>query len=70
VNLPRNQKKLLRIPPSLTLEQVFRSICEEKHFEPSRYVFQLPNNPYTGVDMKATIAELRINEINLIAAGR
>lgn len=69
VNLPQNQKKVLRISPATPLEDVHRQICSEKNLDPFRYMFQLSSDPYSKLNMQMTVGELKSNEINLIVAG-
>ncbi|KAF7495568.1 Cordon-bleu protein-like 1 [Sarcoptes scabiei] len=38
VNLPHNQLMVMRIVPSLSFEEIKKKICQEKSFDPNRYV--------------------------------
>ncbi|KAK3102241.1 hypothetical protein FSP39_009852 [Pinctada imbricata] len=67
VNLPHSQKKLFRIPPSTTLESLQHQLCQERHFDPARYMFQLPGNPQKELNLQSTVGELNTNEINYIS---
>ncbi|PVD31148.1 hypothetical protein C0Q70_10426 [Pomacea canaliculata] len=69
INLPGGQKTVMRINPNLTLEQVLVKVCQEKHLEAPRYTFQHLNNPLTPLNMKSSVTEYRLTEINLIPAG-
>jgi hypothetical protein len=69
VNLPHNQKKVLRISPKLTLAEVRQLICKEKNFDPSRYVFLLPSNPNNSLDDSVTVGDLKSSEINFVSIG-
>ncbi|XP_062593976.1 FK506-binding protein 5-like isoform X7 [Saccostrea cucullata] len=69
VNLPGGQKKVLRISPQSTLEQVRAQLCQERQINPSQLVFQLPNNPRQQLGLQTTIAELPTTEVNLISAN-
>lgn len=70
VNLPHNQKKVLRISPATPLEQVHQQICAEKRLDPGRHFFLLSSNPSQIVDMQRTVGELGSNEINLASHGK
>ena len=69
VNLPRNQKTVVRISPSMTLEQLQVKICQDKNFDPSRYTFQHAANPQISLSAKTTVAELQCPEINFVPIG-
>ncbi|XP_071158078.1 ankycorbin-like isoform X15 [Mytilus edulis] len=69
VNLPQNQKKVLRISSNTQLEVIRQQICSEKHLDPFRYTFQLPSDPYNNLDMKLTVGDLKSQEINMTGAG-
>ena len=69
INLPGGQKAVMRISPQLTLEQVFARVCHDKSLDSRRYTLQHPSNPLQPLDLKATIAQSKLNEINLINAG-
>lgn len=69
VNLPGGQKKVLRISPQLTLEQVRAQLCQERQLDPSRLVFQLPTSPGQQLSLGTTISELPANEVNLVSAN-
>ncbi|XP_052094765.1 uncharacterized protein LOC127730408 isoform X5 [Mytilus californianus] len=69
VNLPQNQKKVLRISPNTQLEVIRQQICSEKHLDPFRYTFQLPSDPYNNLDMQLTVGDLKSQEINMTGAG-
>ncbi|XP_053373421.1 protein cordon-bleu-like isoform X4 [Mercenaria mercenaria] len=69
VNLPHNQKKVLRISPKLTLGEVRQLICKEKNFDPSRYVFLLPGNPNNSLEDSVTVGDLKTSEINFVSIG-
>ena len=69
VNLPQNQKKVLRISPATPLEDVHRQICSEKNLDPFRYTFQLPSDPCSKLSMQMTVGEIKSNEINLTGTG-
>ncbi|XP_052681651.1 uncharacterized protein LOC128162468 isoform X8 [Crassostrea angulata] len=69
VNLPGGQKKVLRISPQLTLEQVRAQLCQERQLDPSRLVFQLPTSPGQQLSLGTTISELQANEVNLVSAN-
>ncbi|VDI11491.1 protein cordon-bleu [Mytilus galloprovincialis] len=69
VNLPQNQKKVLRISSNTQLEVIRKQICSEKHLDPFRYTFQLPSDPYNNLDMKLTVGDLKSQEINMTGAG-
>lgn len=70
VNLPQNQKKVLRISPKETLGEVRQIICKEKGFDPSRYVFKLPNNPTDVVEDTTSVGDLKTSEIHFVAIGK
>ncbi|XP_048754163.2 cordon-bleu protein-like 1 isoform X9 [Ostrea edulis] len=69
VNLPGGQKKVLRISPQSTLEQVRAQLCQERQLEPSHLVFQLPSNPRQQLSLQTTVAELPSSEVNLTGAN-
>ncbi|XP_070211400.1 protein cordon-bleu-like isoform X1 [Littorina saxatilis] len=69
INLPGGQKAVMRISPQLTLEQVFARVCQDKSLDSRRYTLQHPANPLSPLDLKATIAQSKLSEINLIHAG-
>lgn len=69
VNLPHNQKKVLRISPKETLGEVRQIVCKEKGFDPARYVFKLPSNPTEIVDDLTSVGDLKTSEINFVAVG-
>ncbi|KAL5006320.1 hypothetical protein ScPMuIL_015126 [Solemya velum] len=69
VNLPRNQKKVLRISPNTTLEQVYLTVCEERHLDPSHYILEHPATGAPLVNLRATVGDLRINEVNFVSAS-
>ncbi|XP_063421758.1 cordon-bleu protein-like 1 isoform X9 [Mytilus trossulus] len=69
VNLPQNQKKVLRISPNTQLEVIRQQICSEKNLDPFRYTFQLPSDPHNNLDMKLTVGDLKSQEINMTGAG-
>lgn len=69
VNLPHNQKKVLRISPKETLAEVRQIVCKEKGFDPTRYVFKLPSNPTEIVDDLTSVGDLKTSEINFVAVG-
>lgn len=69
VNLPQNQKKVLRISSNTQLEVIRQQICSEKHLDPFRYTFQLPSDPNNNLDMKLTVGDLKSQEINMTGAG-
>lgn len=69
VNLPGGQKKVLRISPQSTLEQVRAQLCQERQLDPSRLVFQLPTSPGQQLSLGTTISELPTNEVNLVSAN-
>nr|KAG5708324.1 hypothetical protein BaRGS_034355 [Batillaria attramentaria] len=69
INLPGGQKAVMRISPHLTLEQVFAKVCQDKSLDTRRYTLQHPTNPMAPLNLKATIADSKLSEINLIHAG-
>ena len=69
INLPGGQKAVMRISPQLTLEQVFARVCQDKSLDSRRYTLQHPTNPLTPLNLKATIADSKLSEINLIHTG-
>jgi hypothetical protein len=69
INLPGGQKAVMRISPQLTLEEVFAKVCQDKSLDSRRYTLQHPSNPLQPLDLKATIADSRLTEINLIVVG-
>ncbi|KAL4221930.1 actin filament network formation [Mactra antiquata] len=69
VNLPHNQKKVLRISPKLTLGEVRQMLCKEKNFDQSRYVFLLPGNTTDSIDDTTTVGDLKSSEINFVSVA-
>ncbi|ELU04491.1 hypothetical protein CAPTEDRAFT_192230 [Capitella teleta] len=70
VNLPRNQKHVLRVKPSLTLAQIFHQTCDEKNLDPYKYELQHPTDPRATLNMAdpllvyAPLAELTLVSIS------
>ncbi|XP_078321244.1 uncharacterized protein LOC144621573 isoform X9 [Crassostrea virginica] len=69
VNLPGGQKKVLRISPQSTLEQVLTQLSQERQVDSSRVLFQLPSNPQQKLSPQTRISELPTSEVNLISAN-
>ena len=67
VNLPHNQKQVLRISPKLTLGDVRLMVCTEKGFDPNRYTFLLPSKPNEALDDLTPVGDLKTSEINFFA---
>ncbi|CAH1789118.1 unnamed protein product [Owenia fusiformis] len=66
VNLPRNQKMIMRISHASTLAEIFRRICEEKNLDPYKYELQHPKNRDEPLNMARPLAEYNINEITVV----
>ncbi|XP_052248393.1 uncharacterized protein LOC127856309 isoform X2 [Dreissena polymorpha] len=63
VNLPGNQKEVVRISPKETLAEVRAVVCQKKNFDPNNYVFLLPSNPSQPLEDSTCIGDLKTNEI-------
>ncbi|XP_052797230.1 LOW QUALITY PROTEIN: protein cordon-bleu-like [Mya arenaria] len=64
VNLPGNQKEVIRISPKQSLGEVRSIICAKKNFDPTQYLFILPTDPSSSVDDSTSVGDLKSNEIN------
>ena len=70
VNLPQNQKTVLRISPKLSLGEVRQILCEEKGYDPSRYVFLLPGKQKDVLDDSVTVGDLKSSEISFVLTSK
>ena len=69
VNLPGNQKEVLRISPRQTLAEVRATVCQRKNLNPTHYAFLLPSDPTTPLDDTTTVGDLKSSEINFMSLG-
>ncbi|CAF4732004.1 unnamed protein product, partial [Rotaria magnacalcarata] len=64
VNLPDAQKILLRIDPTLSLQEIKEQICKQKKYTNSNeYTLRLPSKLDEPVSLGLSLAEYKTNEL-------
>ncbi|XP_005109505.2 flocculation protein FLO11 [Aplysia californica] len=66
MNLPRGQKAVVRVSPLTVLGELVTSVCQDKGLDLRRHVLQIPGQPGVPVDLRATIQQVGVHEMNLI----
>ncbi|CAF4015522.1 unnamed protein product [Rotaria magnacalcarata] len=67
VNLPDAQKILLRIDPTLSLQEIKEQICKQKKYTNSNeYTLRLPSKLDEPVSLGLSLAEYKTNELTLL----
>lgn len=69
VNLPKNQKMVLRIKPQSTLAEIFKMICSERNLDPYKHELRHPTQPNMALNMANSLASYRINEITVVSVS-
>lgn len=66
VDLPRNQKHVVRISPKVTIETLFKQICAEKSLNYNSLNIFKPDALDTPLNLNSTLLELNIKHVTLI----
>ncbi|KAK3591154.1 hypothetical protein CHS0354_040220 [Potamilus streckersoni] len=68
INLPHGQKKVVRMSPKTALSEIHQTICQERHFDPACYSFQLPQYPDQPLGLHLTLKDLDLksNELDFV----
>ncbi|GFQ85848.1 cordon-bleu protein-like 1 [Trichonephila clavata] len=67
VNLPHNQRMVLRVSPRITLAELKNQICSEKELDHSNHHLVHPAQPDTILDLNATLEVYGCAEISLMS---
>ncbi|GFU07053.1 cordon-bleu protein-like 1 [Nephila pilipes] len=67
VNLPHNQRMVLRVSPRITLAELKSQICSEKELDHSSHHLVHPAQPDTILDLNATLEVYGCAEISLMS---
>lgn len=67
LDLPREEKTVLRVSPSLTLAQLLLHVCERRNLDPRRHWFDLPATPESLADK--TLQQLKLNTLRVVETG-
>ncbi|KAL3831662.1 hypothetical protein ACJMK2_023386 [Sinanodonta woodiana] len=69
INLPHGQKKVVRMSPKTPLSEIHQTICQERHFDPACYTFQLPQHPDQRLGLHLTLRDLDLksNELDFVS---
>lgn len=67
VNLPLNQRMVLRVSPRITLNELKHQICSEKELDFSSHHLVHPAQPDTILDLNATLEVYGWTEISLMS---
>ncbi|XP_054712349.1 cordon-bleu protein-like 1 isoform X3 [Uloborus diversus] len=67
VNLPHNQRMVLRVSPRITLAELKNQICSEKELDHSTHHLVHPAQPDTVLDLNATLEVYGCAEISLMS---
>ncbi|GIY02479.1 hypothetical protein CDAR_369882 [Caerostris darwini] len=67
VNLPLNQRMVLRVSPRITLAELKSQICSEKELDHSNHHLVRPSQPDTILDLNATLEVYGCAEISLMS---
>ena len=70
VNLPRNQKAVLRVNPNITLAELYKMICMEKSLDPYKYELRHPTHPDEPLNMASPLQNYGITEITVVTIGK
>ena len=65
VNLPRGQKTILRLNHSLSLKEIFITVCKDKHLDPENFELRHPVHPDEVLNLSRSLKEYGLNEINI-----
>ncbi|CAF0854504.1 unnamed protein product [Didymodactylos carnosus] len=67
VNLPDQQKILLRVDPTLPLYEIKEQICKQKQYtDTSKYTLRLPTKLHDPLLLGLSLAEYKTNELMLV----
>ncbi|CAF0962471.1 unnamed protein product [Didymodactylos carnosus] len=67
VNLPDQQKILLRVDPTLPLYELKEQICKQKHYsDTTKYTLRLPSKLQEPLLLGLSLAEYKTNELTLV----
>ncbi|GAV08325.1 hypothetical protein RvY_18037 [Ramazzottius varieornatus] len=66
INLPLQQKMVLRVSPKQTLHDVLLEICQEKSLNVTLHTLRNPRQPGRPLDLSHPLADEQTNELNLI----
>ncbi|KFM65831.1 hypothetical protein X975_16790, partial [Stegodyphus mimosarum] len=69
VNLPHNQRMVLRVSPRTTLAELKSQICSEKELDHSSHHLVRPAQPDTVLDLNATLEVYGCAEISLMSSA-
>ncbi|XP_035234098.1 cordon-bleu protein-like 1 isoform X2 [Stegodyphus dumicola] len=69
VNLPHNQRMVLRVSPRTTLAELKSQICSEKELDQSSHHLVRPAQPDTVLDLNATLEVYGCAEISLMSSA-
>ena len=67
VELPKEERTVVRVSPSLTFPELLSYICEKRNLEVSYHKFDLPVTPESLAGK--TIGQLKINSIRVVCTG-
>lgn len=67
VNLPQNQRMVLRVSPRITLDELKKQICSERELDFSSHHLVHPAQPDTILDLNATLDVYGCAEISLMS---
>lgn len=66
INLPLQQKMVLRVSPKQTLQDVLLEVCQEKSLDVTLHTLRNPRQPGRPLDLSHALADQQTNELNLI----
>ena len=68
VELPNDERTVVRVSPLLTLKELLVYVCEKRNLDPSRHWFALPATEESVAGK--TLEQLKINSITVICKGQ
>ena len=71
MNLPRNQKTVLRVSPQASLAEIFKQVVSDKNLDPYKHELRHSTQPDVALNMASPLGMYQLTEISLVnIAGR
>ena len=67
INYPLQQKRVVRVKPSIGLLELFQLAVAQKNLEPDRYELRHPSAPDVVLDLSTTLQHYALSEVTLAA---
>ena len=69
INLPLQQKMVLRVSPRQTLHDVLLEICQEKSLDVTQHTLRNPRDRERTLDLSHALADEQTNELTLMSSS-